>query len=225
MDLINLLFSFKGRIGRLHYFLTSFVVGVVLIALAFYMLMQFLIFENGRFAAAPDLTILDFTSFGLFVILACAVTGWVSYALMVKRTRDAFGNLTWFWCYVGSGLLMFVPVVAVLGVVYMVGFLFVLWFKPGKADQTEFDPAIFGEASLPDVEMDDSARVPGGKPVVHGIAAMSNEELHARAEQLRMQQAAAARKVRVPKPVAKPASASPAGGFGRRSGAPAFGNR
>ncbi|MFD0918100.1 hypothetical protein ACFQ14_16980 [Pseudahrensia aquimaris] len=211
--MVKLLFSYRGTINRLPYLggiaLSAFLPIVVLI-LAFSSLGSV-----GYLAGGETGLVLAFI---VVVTLVYGASFWVSFALIVKRTRAAFGGLTWFWVYLGALFLLIVPILNIFAILYMIGFGLALLFKQTKQGISTFDPGIFGGeptrsiSSRPEsFDSDDDL----------GLSDLTDADLVARAAQLREAAAPA-----VAAPAARAAaSTAKGGGFGQRGARVAFGQR
>lgn len=219
MDIFQLLFSYDGRIGRLTYFLTSFVVGTVAMLSAVGGL--YLAFED-----IPDpaqLAPMELINLGLgilfWAIIWLAVFCWIQFALVFKRCRDAFGITTLAKIYLLFSFLAIIPMIGILFVLFNLVFLGLLLFKKG-VDAHGFDAAaVFGE-----VEADIRAANPEAFARANASQQTSmldpDYDLVSRAAELKQTPQTEAPR----KPASKPA-ASTNTGFGRRTSKPAFGHR
>ena len=157
--MLNIIFGFGGRVGRLEFFLFSLGLGIVSVLLAL------LIFG----AVMPhDLMTMDPASRKMAlvrpVLITLLIVGpffcWFSFALQAKRFRDMgwnplFAILGWIGLMMVDKLVgIAVPSLAVgishatpFGMLFNLGMCLCLWFwpsAPGGAGAT-FDPRIFDE--------------------------------------------------------------------------------
>ena len=113
MSWTELLFSFKGRIQRLYWWLTSLVVGVV--AGMATSTLQFAAQSYGMGAIDPDTQ--QFEPSGPFAVamgLVAIVNLWINFALSVKRLHDR--DRTGWWFVVQALVLTVAIVLLVVGV-------------------------------------------------------------------------------------------------------------
>ena len=116
---------------------------------------------------------------GLMAACVFALSLWVNLAAQVKRCREAFGGLTWFWVNLAQSIVctMF-PLLLLVSVRFSLVYYGVLFSKPANLKSRDGtmprDPATDATASRTSREH----RASGG------LAAMSTEELRARAAQL-----------------------------------------
>lgn len=91
MDVLGLLFSFRGRVGRLAYFAASLTTAIAVSAVAAFLAVMFFVSVFSVMSAAMMMSALPL----LLVIVAlwCSST-WVAAALAVKRLRD-MGRSPW----------------------------------------------------------------------------------------------------------------------------------
>ena len=103
MDLRQLLFSFKGRIGRLYWCVASIAAGAIGGMLT--TILEVAAKAAGEGAINPDTQQFEPTSpYGIAVSIVGLFNMWIAYALMVKRLHDR--DRTGWW--------VVVPLVAIL---------------------------------------------------------------------------------------------------------------
>jgi len=105
MDITYLLFSFEGRIRRLHYWLTSIGAGVVLGVVA-----MVLFSMSGIFSGHPNPIVM------LPLIAIYVIEFWIGIALGVKRCHDR-DKSGWFL------LISFIPLIGAVWLLIELGFL------------------------------------------------------------------------------------------------------
>lgn len=198
--MLNILFGFGGRVGRLEFFLFSLGLGIVTALLAL------LIFGS---VMRHDLTAMDAASRKLALarpmLITFLIVGpfffWFSFALQAKRFRDMgwnplFAILGWIGVMMVDKLAAIaVPALAIgishstpFGALFNLGMCLCLWFwpsAPGGAGAT-FDQRIFDE-NWPGA---DSARLLSPSAIPQAAPTSS--------------------------PAARPTSSAPRPGFGRR---------
>ncbi len=209
MDVINLLFSFSGRIGRLRYFFTSLIVGIVA-SIVLSMTMVSLDPTSKFVVPGPGSSLISILS---LIIQA---------SLLTKRIRDTGSSLALVWIFYICLLLSFPlllmifvsPVYAIASLVLSlvsVGIGLYALFKRGTPDYAP-TPGQFGGS--PSTGFGDEMR------------ALTSEEADANAIIAR---ALAAREPSQAKPVAQAVQAvvrsRPASGGGGQRQRPAFGQR
>jgi uncharacterized membrane protein YhaH (DUF805 family) len=117
MDIMHLLFSFQGRIRRLHFWLAGITVGVV------YMVIYMLLFSMSGFAqGTPNPLIL-----GLMALLYIPVI-WIGLALDVKRCHDRDK----------SGWFVLIGLIPLIGAIWL---LVELGFLDGTQGPNRFGPS------------------------------------------------------------------------------------
>ena len=212
MPITQLLFGFKGRIGRLKFFLTSLVVGLVYIGLLI-MMMGPLLFAltsedpvRVQNAMSESGLSLGFGFFALSILGA-----WIQLALVWKRVRDMNETQTYAWVYVCFIVLSLVPVLGLIASLVTFIMNVIMWFKAPKDAYGDYtSPDIFGTAD----NNGGDAYVPAGSAPTSAIASMSTQDLVARAAQLREQVAPSQ-----PQVAAAPTMARRAGVLGQGGGA------
>lgn len=117
MNITQLLFSFEGRIRRLHYWLALIATGIGFFIVAAVIGMVFggaamMAGRGDSGAAGGGLAIV-----GTIIYLAAAVVGvWISLALQVKRWHDR--DKSWVWIFIN-----FIPIIGALWTLVECGFL------------------------------------------------------------------------------------------------------
>lgn len=135
MDVLGLLFSFRGRVGRLAYFAASLTTAIAVSAVAAFLAVMF--FESAF--SAMDRTIL-FSALPLLLVIVAlwAASTWVSGALAVKRLRD-MGRSPWHAAWiVGSYAFVMADPTYLLVVVCLIGWTWLVAF-PGHHAQPAAD--------------------------------------------------------------------------------------
>ena len=118
MNYTQLLFSFEGRIRRLHYWLAAIGTGIVFGIVAAVVGMVFggaaMMAQGGGGAGAAGggMAIIG----TLIYLAACLVVVWISLALQVKRWHDR--DKSWVWIFIN-----FIPIIGALWTLVECGFL------------------------------------------------------------------------------------------------------
>lgn len=110
MRLPELLFSFKGRIGRQSWWLASLAVGVI--AGMLNSLIELAAKVTGNGAIDPETN--EFEPSGVFLVGVLAVTvinAWINYALCTKHLHDR--ERSGWWLVVQAGLILLMVAIAV----------------------------------------------------------------------------------------------------------------
>lgn len=116
MNIMQLLFSFDGRIRRLHYWLAAIGIGVAFVIVGAVVGMVFggaaMMAQGNSGAAGGGLAIV-----GTIIYLAAAVVAiWTGLALQVKRWHDR--DKSWVWIFIN-----FIPIIGALWTLVECGFL------------------------------------------------------------------------------------------------------
>ncbi len=201
MDILSLLFSFEGRIGRLKYFVSSFVAGLVALVL-----LGVTVGTSGIFGGGLQ-NLFNISASSLVMLLLIFTIGfWVQAALVWKRVRDMSDSMMVAYLWLSFSLLSFIPLLGLLasvGVVVMVG---IFSAKPSKDEPANSSFAsVFGEIA----ETISEPSTPTGS-----LDELSDQDLVARARQLREKEQVAV----APKAIKTERSTPQPAGFGRRTG-------
>lgn len=220
MSIVATLFSFKGRISRLRFFLASMLASFVPILV----LVAALIggygvgVTSGWSANAGAHSTLALALIGILAALVLA--GWMNFALAWKRANDAGLGPVFKWGYVACYVGYVVPLVNIVAIIAQAVMWWTLVLKRGSEDGARFDVAAFG----PDASAayDPPANPSFGTGPATGLAALTSEDaMRRRAAELAAPRPAA----HAPgKPHARPRAGGTPSGFGRRT-QPAFGKR
>jgi uncharacterized membrane protein YhaH (DUF805 family) len=113
MKWTELLFSFKGRIQRLYFWITSLVVGVV--AGMLNGTLEFAAQSTGNGAIDPDTNAFAPTGpYAVALVVVALVNMWISFALCVKRLHDRDRTGWWLVVQAVAILVAIIPLVVAL---------------------------------------------------------------------------------------------------------------
>jgi len=123
MNYILSLFSFKGRLARLQYFIQGAIIPLLVPTIIVLITME----STGTKFHPGDST----TGVMAFVTILAMTFIWVSLAAMFKRVADLFETKKVLWFIVFFGMMM-VPVVSILASLYLL-------FAPGMDNQVTIE--------------------------------------------------------------------------------------
>jgi uncharacterized membrane protein YhaH (DUF805 family) len=113
MNLTKLLFSFKGRIRRLHWWIAALAVGAVSGALT--TILELAAKASGSAMIDPETHAIEPTGlFGIALLAVGFANSWINFALCVKRLHDR--DRTGWWLVVQSLVLILAVIVTVIAI-------------------------------------------------------------------------------------------------------------
>ena len=138
MGMVDLLFSFNGRINRAQYWTAGIAVGfLALLAAAMLVLMTGL-----SWGSTTEEMTRALMGFMLAIVPLCGVVIWINTALQVKRFHDRGQSGFWALLPFGVGALMGLGMFFLVPISWLIslGFLINLGFLPGQEGENRFGP-------------------------------------------------------------------------------------
>jgi uncharacterized membrane protein YhaH (DUF805 family) len=136
--MVDLLFSFHGRINRSQYWTAGIAVGFIGFLIAFSLLLA----TGLTWGASKEEMLRALMGFMLALVPLFGVMTWISMALQVKRFHDRGQSGFWALLPLGLSLPVMVGAVMLLPILWLVqlGFLVNLGFLPGVEGENRFGP-------------------------------------------------------------------------------------
>lgn len=173
MQFILLFFDFRGRIGRLQYFLLSLFLGTLAILAMLPTLWPY-IAERSVAEIVPELYRLDLTYIGGVFLTAY----WCQMALVWKRSRDMTGGTVFAWIYAVLAIIGFVPFLGLLVTIPLLVMQMVLLFKSSDTSQPH-------NGSAPSAKTVSTDYLDQPAIGIGALNSMSTEDMVKRARELR----------------------------------------
>ncbi len=153
--MLEAVFSFRGRINRVRYFLANLALGMAIVTLA---VVAIISLGGLAHAARPTAALLPV---GLLLLVAAPVSMWISFSLQARRFRDIGWDPVlmipgWLGVmFIDALVARGVPALSLglvhqtlFGVLANLAMLCILWFWPGRGDDGPSD-AIWSERPAP----------------------------------------------------------------------------